>query len=142
MLSKDGVKVTSDPSYEPPPHGRYHHSLSLSSTYHVHLISSPSLWVGGGVCLSSRDCFLGNGTCSAGHCNCLGAYTGTYCQVGQASLYIYMLPTSWTAHDSCTGLNTRRWRRWSRRPNSSNAEVLAPNQSEMVATSSSRLTSM
>ena len=49
MLSKDGAKVTSDPSYEPPPHGRYlpshlYHLLSipissLSSTQHTHLIS-------------------------------------------------------------------------------------------------------
>ena len=38
----------------------------------------PDVYIGGGQCLTSRDCFYHNGTCTSGQCNCLGAYTGRY----------------------------------------------------------------
>jgi hypothetical protein len=56
VLSPDGVKTTSDPSYQPPPHGK-------------------------GPCVTGKDCFNYNGTCSGGKCACIGSYTGTYCQL-------------------------------------------------------------
>jgi hypothetical protein len=56
VLSSDGAKTTSDPSYQPPPHGK-------------------------GPCVTGKDCFNYNGTCSSGKCACIGSHTGTYCQL-------------------------------------------------------------
>mmetsp|Transcript_15054 Transcript_15054/g.25064 ORF Transcript_15054/g.25064 Transcript_15054/m.25064 type:complete len:379 (-) Transcript_15054:580-1716(-) len=57
VIGAAGAKTTSDPTYQPPPHG-------------------------GGACLTGRDCFLHNGTCAAGGiCACTAPYTGSYCQL-------------------------------------------------------------
>ena len=67
VIGSGGAKTTSDPSYAPPPHG-------------------------GGVCISTRDCYplptssattqSTGGTCrDGGVCVCQGDYTGSYCQV-------------------------------------------------------------
>jgi hypothetical protein len=56
VIGPDGSKTTNDPSYVPPAFG-------------------------GGACITGRDCFFFNGTCTAGQCGCIGAYTGSFCQV-------------------------------------------------------------
>lgn len=56
VLSKSGAKNTGDSDYKPPPHG-------------------------GGVCITSRDCYFGKGSCVAGSCQCEEPLTGSYCQL-------------------------------------------------------------
>eukprot|EP01040_Poterioochromonas_malhamensis_P010052 gene10052-10926_t len=58
VIGQDGAKTTNDPSYQPPPHGS-------------------------GPCITGRDCYNYNGTCIEGQCKCIGAYTGTYCQLNR-----------------------------------------------------------
>ena len=41
---------------------------------------------GGGKCISGRDCFNYNGTCTKGLCVCKSLRTGTYCQLFQADV--------------------------------------------------------
>ena len=70
VIGAGGAKSTSDPSYVPPPHG-------------------------GGACISHRDCFPTfptskhnhhtGGLCKEGACDCLGDYTGSYCQVNMSA---------------------------------------------------------
>lgn len=61
VVTPGGAKTTSDPSYQPPPHGT-------------------------GACITGRDCYFFNGTCVSGQCSCLGAYTGTYCQLNRPEM--------------------------------------------------------
>ena len=56
VIGEGGVQSIKDEDYEPPQHG-------------------------GGQCLTARDCYHSNGTCPAGFCECLGDYTGSYCQL-------------------------------------------------------------
>ena len=56
IINSDGVKSIKDSDYVPPPHG-------------------------GGGCISGKDCYNYNGTCTVGYCNCTSPYTGTYCQL-------------------------------------------------------------
>jgi len=66
-MGPGGVKSTSDPDYDPPPHG-------------------------GGPCITGRDCYYHNGTCIEGQCRCSGPYTGTFCQVSESlplQFYVY-----------------------------------------------------
>jgi hypothetical protein len=58
IITNDGAKTTSDPDYSPPAHG-------------------------GGACITGKDCFTYNGTCSKGQCECNGMYTGTFCQLNR-----------------------------------------------------------
>ncbi len=56
VIGGGSVKTVDDQDYKPPPHG-------------------------GGRCITTRDCYLGNGTCASGLCACNGDYTGSYCQL-------------------------------------------------------------
>lgn len=56
VIGNDGAKTTSDPNYQPPPHG-------------------------GGPCITGKDCYYFNGTCAMGQCSCIGVHTGSFCQV-------------------------------------------------------------
>jgi len=56
MIGPGGVMTTDDKDYKPPQRG-------------------------GGGCISSRDCYNFNGTCSAGKCSCAEHMTGSYCQL-------------------------------------------------------------
>jgi hypothetical protein len=56
VIGNDGAKATSDPNYQPPPHG-------------------------GGPCITGKDCYYFNGTCTMGQCACIGVHTGSFCQV-------------------------------------------------------------
>ena len=57
IIGGGSVKTTDGDDYKPPPNG-------------------------GGKCITGRDCYYGNGTCSSYGCQCIGDYTGSYCQVG------------------------------------------------------------
>lgn len=63
VVGPDGAKTTNDPSYQPPPHGT-------------------------GPCVTGRDCFNYNGSCVEGQCRCIGAHTGTFCQVKEISFAV------------------------------------------------------
>ncbi len=56
VISSSGVHSTTSSDYTPPPHG-------------------------GGKCITGRDCYNNNGTCSLGLCSCLQDHTGSYCQL-------------------------------------------------------------
>ena len=59
MISGKGAVLTEDRDYVPVP-------------------------MGGGKCITGRDCFWNNGTCTGGHCHCEHSstgMTGTYCQL-------------------------------------------------------------
>lgn len=60
IIGGGSVKTTDGDDYKPPPHG-------------------------GGNCITARDCYYGNGTCSSYGCQCIGDYTGSYCQVWYSS---------------------------------------------------------
>lgn len=62
IVTNDGAKAVSDPELESPPHG-------------------------GGACITARDCFQFNGTCTMGQCSCIGVYTGSYCQVRESTQF-------------------------------------------------------
>ncbi len=75
VIGQDGAKTTNDPSYQPPPHGS-------------------------GPCITGRDCYNYNGTCIEGQCKCIGAYTGTYCQVSRKRLLDLFLMIATTAESA------------------------------------------
>jgi hypothetical protein len=52
--------------------------LTMSDKGNQPFINLPN---GGGACVSGRDCFNHNGTCTRGVCRCKSTHTGTYCQV-------------------------------------------------------------
>lgn len=61
VIGAGGAKTTSDPSYQPPPHG-------------------------GGACITGKDCYFFNGTCVNSQCSCLGPFSGTYCQLNRPDM--------------------------------------------------------
>ena len=65
VIGGGSVKTVDDADYTPPPHG-------------------------GGKCITGRDCFHHNGTCTPTGCACKGDYTGTYCQVRIIAIVLIM----------------------------------------------------